>query len=448
VRVPTTEDECLYGAHRHILRCTRASLVAGKDPNDLASLFAAALEEEEGKAKRPRTTGSTNARSTGKTPTAARATPSPPSKETPRPPTAAKPPAQPQKRTSLPAPQPEYLTDDLALPTLPIDPAERPPSSKRNADPAKVEPRKQSFEPARVTEPGPRTLEPSSSRLRTLPVSTKPPVQLPMPESKPLFPTVPKRPSMEIRGKPAHELNVPVEPTEELDHKGRSKPLYARRTKRPEVYKPPPLVDFALGLFPGARLMAREKVVSGLSFAVIGLFALLPALIVLGSWAGKVASFDRLYIDHRWLFAHAAVAVIGLLTFELLRFASSMDRIKGHLRATRGLAALLLPSLVVAVFAPMVVSYAPSLFESAWLVGLGTTIVGLLAFVDCLPAKEGESSGGGRRTMITAIVIGVALLAGLGLLSIGVDTSVALERSASDAGFQIVPKILRALRLG
>src|SRR5688572_463043 len=69
-----------------------------------------------------------------------------------------------------------------------------------------------------------------------------------------------------------------------IDHKGRSKPLYKRRSKRPPRpsarWRPGAFSKLMLGVFPGVRLMALESVPDGLPYAIIGTLALIASVLL------------------------------------------------------------------------------------------------------------------------------------------------------------------------
>ncbi|MFO0727239.1 MAG: hypothetical protein U1E65_25900 [Myxococcota bacterium] len=253
----------------------------------------------------------------------------------------------------------------------------------------------------------------------------------------------------EIRGKPASELTVPPGEMvgESLDHKGRSRPMYAPRTPRPQQKRMNPALDLLLGLFPGARLMARERVASGLAYSIVGLFALMPALVVAISWSARKAAITKLSIDPTWLVLHAALAVISVLLYELVRSASSMNGVGGGVRISRWLAALLFPSLLIVLVGPRLVELAPQAVEPAWLVAIPMLAAGILASVDAARAKN-EVDPSRRITGLVALFLGIALVGGLLGLAISVDLNATLATEAQKAGFVKLPQLVRAVRFG
>jgi hypothetical protein len=256
----------------------------------------------------------------------------------------------------------------------------------------------------------------------------------------------------EIRGRPANELSaeISIDPDlqDHLDHKGRSKPLYARRSMRP----PPgarrlhPALDFVLGFFPGARMMAREQVVAGLAYAAIGLLCLIPGLLVTASWSTRRAQIEALGIDAQWLLPQAILVISSVVLFELLRFVSSMDRIRGRLRTARALASLALPALAVVLGGPAVIALGPGIIEPLWLGAWLVAMTALIAAADCLPTRsEEEASGGWKLALGGAATFVVLALIGLGVLLLKPATTSAIRSAASEAGFQIVPQLLAFL---
>src|SRR5262249_41979635 len=106
--------------------------------------------------------------------------------------------------------------------------------------------------PARTTiPPSGASPVPKSPVTGTTPSRTTIP---PMGASKGQATPLPKR-ADQIRGvskieRIDYDLEDPL-----IDHKGRSRPLYKPRSKRPNVWKPSKPVRVLLGLFPGARVM-------------------------------------------------------------------------------------------------------------------------------------------------------------------------------------------------
>lgn len=251
----------------------------------------------------------------------------------------------------------------------------------------------------------------------------------------------------DIRGKPATQLTVdPAEASDALDHKGRSKPLYARRSIRPQQAQPPRALDLLLGLFPGARMMARERVASGMTYTVLGLFSLILAVIVVVGWSSRVETMTTLGIDPRWLLLHAGVVLISVTLFEALRLASSMDLIRGRLRLTRALAALTLPCLVVLIGAPALLAFAPGPLELAWVASLIGVAIALIATVDSVHQRSDEEASGGIKLALGGTA-SVLIVASVTMVILWLDHGMTqrLAAAATDAGFKIIPRLLALL---
>lgn len=251
----------------------------------------------------------------------------------------------------------------------------------------------------------------------------------------------------EIRGRPANELTLPPgDASEQLDHKGRSRPIYAPRTPRPSQKRVKPGLDFLLGLFPGARLMADEQVGGGLAYALIGLLSLLPAVVVSISWSARAQAVTKLNMDPSWLVLHAGAAILSVLLYELVRSASSMNVDRGRVRPSRWLAALFLPSVAVVLVGPGLVGLAPGPVEAAWLVAIPLAAISIVAAVDAIRART-ETDAGRRSTGLTALFLGLSLVGGLLVLALSMELNASLAKRAENAGFVKLPLIVRAVRI-
>lgn len=251
----------------------------------------------------------------------------------------------------------------------------------------------------------------------------------------------------EIRGRPANELTLPPgDASEQLDHKGRSRPIYAPRTPRPSQKRTKPGLDFLLGLFPGARLMADEQVGAGLAYALIGLLSLLPAVVVSISWSARAQAVTKLNMDPSWLVLHAGAALVSVLLYELVRSASSMNVDRGRVRASRWLAALFLPSVAAVLMGPGLVGLAPGPVEAAWLVAIPLAAISVVAAVDAVRART-ETDAGRRSTGLTALFLGLSLVGGLLALALSVELNASVAKRAESAGFVKLPLIVRAVRI-
>ncbi len=273
-----------------------------------------------------------------------------------------------------------------------------------------------------------------------------PRLSLPPPDARPSGPPPGrKQTTAEIRGRPAAELSIETA-AEQLDHKGRSKPIFAPRSPRPTAKRLHPVAEFASGLFPGARLMAKDRVASGLAYAIVGAAALLPAVMVLVGWSERSSAVDRLAISRAWIALHFGVLVASALLFELVRCLSVLDPSRRHVQASRVIAALGAPALLVVIGAPFVVGDAPSIVEPTWFAALPLALAAAVAAVDVLSRPE---PGGSRRP---ALVAGAAVLASVLVVAlvliVSLDTRAGLARRASEAGFARLPALLRSMNLG
>lgn len=430
--------------------------VPRKDPSgDLDSLFAAALEEEETKSKpasaaksstRPVTSGGV-------------------ARPSPAPPKSAAAPAAPRTRTGQTSPGTEKppvsrssFTPASSSGTSPSRASLSAPAGARKNGTISSAGTPSPARPSASAPSGARkngTISVAGAAIPAPPAPEQPrrPGQhtglSAIPRSKSVPPTTSGRTRVptDIRGKPATQLTVdPAEASDALDHKGRSKPLYARRSIRPQQAQPPRALDLLLGLFPGARMMARERVASGMTYTVLGLFSLILAVIVLVGWSSRVEKITALGIHPRWLLLHSGVVLISVTLFEALRLASSMDLIRGRLRLTRALAALTLPCLVVLLGAPALLAYAPGPLELAWIASLVGVAIALIATVDSVHQRSDEEASGGIKLALGGTA-SVLIVAGVTMVILWLDHGMTqrLAAAATEAGFQIIPRLLALL---
>jgi len=292
-----------------------------------------------------------------------------------------------------------------------------------------------------------QTLDKVPAMKRNAPLSLAPPTPLPPSlESRSSLSPNSKAMASGIRGRPAAELSV-ESAAEQLDHKGRSRPIFAPRSPRPTTKKLHPAIDLIAGLFPGARWMARERVASGLAYAIVGLFTLLPAIIVFVGWSTRESAIERLMITRSWIVVHAAVLLASLFLFELVRSGAALDPPRRHLRAARFVAAVTVPAIIALVLGPTLVKDAPGWVEPVWLLALPMVFAGLVATVDVL-ARGVESNHGHRAALVTASMLAAGVLAGALMLTVSLDLRMDLARKATDAGFTKLPGLIRALHVG
>lgn len=278
--------------------------------------------------------------------------------------------------------------------------------------------------------------------------STRPAARLSMPpvdSVRPSLPPTQRSKTAEIRGRPADELSIDTA-AEQLDHKGRSKPIFAPRSPRPQVKRLHPAVELLSGLFPGARLMARERVAAGLAYAIVGGLSLLPALLVLLGWSERSASVQKLSLTPAWTALHAGVLVASVALFELVRCLSALDPSRRHVRLSRAIAAVGLPALVVVLGGPAVVATLPEVVEPAWLLAIPLALLAGVATVDVLTRAEPSASH--RPALVASAAVVASTLVVALVLVLSMDTRGGLVRRATDAGFVRLPEILRALAVG
>jgi hypothetical protein len=240
---------------------------------------------------------------------------------------------------------------------------------------------------------------------------------------------------------------VPLGPDGEplIDHRGRSRPLYkARRPKPAARWKPPWALDVLLGLVPGARMMVHGEVARGIVFTVVGLVTLVPAIVVMASWARRTRELELLAIAPRWMLVPFVVLVATVLAFEGLRLASELDRLKRSVTASRVIGSLLVPSLAVLFFGPRVVAHAQSVVEPMWFGALVTAASATAAGLWSTLHERGDSGDAGPdRRVLIAGAVGIVVLVAVLVVSLASGSTLPMLASASaDAGFVWLPSLL------
>jgi hypothetical protein len=231
-----------------------------------------------------------------------------------------------------------------------------------------------------------------------------------------------------------------------VDHKGRSKPLYKRRTKRPprpaaQSWRPGSFAKLLLGTFPGVRLMVLESVPDGLPYAIVGALSLTAAVLLATRTGTTLQSIENLAIKPQWFLAHAAALVLAVIVYELARMGASLEERTDKPRAARAAAALFIPAAVVVLWGPRLVALHPRLVEATWLSAMVLVIGVIPAAVRCL-VDFGSTFDTPRARMLAALV--AALLLGVGIATVlGIDDARrAIASAAANAGFEILPRLL------
>lgn len=245
----------------------------------------------------------------------------------------------------------------------------------------------------------------------------------------------------DIRDPRAFSLEDPV-----IDHKGRSKPLYKPRTPRPKTWKPSKATTFALGVFPGARIMATASFREGsmytaLALAVVVLFSFLAI-----GWSQTVGALRALQIDDRWILLHAGLIVGLVALFELLRLGSFLEERRVAARGSRVLASLFLPSCAVLLLAPELAATWPRFVEATWCAAAVLASGGLAGMVWC--SGEGSLSTPLARTKFRVAGISfLALVVILGWMTGALGASHFREAAAvaRGRGFAVVARALQRI---
>ncbi len=230
-----------------------------------------------------------------------------------------------------------------------------------------------------------------------------------------------------------------------IDHKGRAKPLYKPSTPRPsKTWRPTPIVKLLLGILPGLRLMATESIPKGLPYTLLGLLLLMLGALLAADWGSTLETMTILRIQPRWSLVHVGLFFGAVLTYELIRMASSLEEDRAGPKSPRVLAALLLPAIAILSLAPQLMRHWPRLLEALWFAGLILALGGLpgamwcisqALFGDELKTKNVRIFAG---VMAVLMVGGVCALAALGATELGSS----LANRAALAGFQLLPRMI------
>lgn len=328
---------------------------------------------------------------------------------------------------------PPVVSSRPSQPSAPAEPSRRPaPTTGPVSVPPSLRGAPQSGPASRASPEA--TLPPGTGRIRT----SELPRQSEAPRSSK---------ASEIRGTPSAELTLPPElMAEQLDHKGRSKPMYAPRTPRPTAKRLRPELELLLGLFPGANDLVRERVAHGLVTLTIAILALLPAAFVLTSWSARLRVGRELDVDPMIVALQAGAAIASLALFEALRAVSGESAERGAPPLGRVLGVLFLPSLATLLLAPGVARAGAGVAEPFWLLAWVGLVFGVLGGAEALGPRIDRD----RPHLFTAVsggAIGLALVAGLGALAFSAELNRAAAIALEQWGFADVPRLVRGLHL-
>lgn len=171
-----------------------------------------------------------------------------------------------------------------------------------------------------------------------------------------------------------------------VDHRGRSRPLYSRRSGSTAPPRTQRWARLATGMFPGLRLMATESVQSGAAFAVLGMATLGMAIVMATRWEVFGETLRRIHGRHELQLFQAAGILALVVAFELLRLAScTAERQKSPARI---LAVVWLPSLLVVLSAPATGPLRPQLVEpmvaAAAVLAWGSSLPAVVSILDVI----------------------------------------------------------------
>jgi len=190
-------------------------------------------------------------------------------------------------------------------------------------------------------------------------------------------------------------------------------------------------------------MMALVNVKRGIPYAIFGLLALLVSLLLFTSFTRTSDTMGWLQIDRRWLVVHGVATLLAVITFELLRLASALEERSGRPKIPRLIASMLVPSAVILLGGPKLVSAWPQLVESAWFAALVLAFGALPGAIWC--TFEGTMLGANQRRKFRIVGASVLTLLVVGLVVTIVMSDHLLSSvsaAAAAAGFQVLPNLL------
>ncbi|MGF1510524.1 MAG: hypothetical protein ACFB9M_13575 [Myxococcota bacterium] len=163
-----------------------------------------------------------------------------------------------------------------------------------------------------------------------------------------------------------------------VDHKGRSRPIYERRSGQQQPLRTSRWARLLLGIFPGLRFMAGHDGTRGFPFMILGLLVLGACITLVSLWSVTRDQLDRIGGAPALMLLHAGLIGLLLLAFEALRLATAFpDRTRSTVRTPRFIAFGFLPSAAVVLAAPTLTPLAPRLME-AFVAASGVILLGSL----------------------------------------------------------------------
>ncbi|MEM9114169.1 MAG: hypothetical protein AAGD10_11470 [Myxococcota bacterium] len=148
-----------------------------------------------------------------------------------------------------------------------------------------------------------------------------------------------------------------------IDHKGRSRPIYERRSGGGGPVRTNRWTRLLVGLWPGLRIMAQGRASAGAPYALLGVLLVSQAVLLGSNWKVMEEAIAQYGAQASLLLVPGVLIWASVMAFELLRLATA------HLRPpvpwARIMASFLVPCAGWCIFAPGLVALAPRWVEAS-----------------------------------------------------------------------------------
>lgn len=145
-----------------------------------------------------------------------------------------------------------------------------------------------------------------------------------------------------------------------IDHKGRSRPIYDRRSAIGPA-RTNRWARLLVGLWPGLRIMAQRSLVAGAPYAILGALLVSQAVLLVSNWPLMEEAVAQYRARDAVLLLPAGLVFASVMAFEWLRLGTS----RASNRWPRILASFLLPCAGWCAAAPGLAPLAPRWVEAS-----------------------------------------------------------------------------------